>query len=233
MKTIVINVGGSLLSPSVEKLFDVDFAFKLKKFLISFEQKRFILCVGGGSIARTYQNFFKEDSILVKDQHFIGVAASNLNATGLRAVLGNEAEKRIIRYNDYNGDLNIEFDKKVLVAAASENEPSRSSDWNSAFLASAFNENMVIGLTNIDGVYSSDPVKNPDAKKLNTVSWSEYLNVIGNPAIHVPGAKYPVDPFAAKFCQEKSIKFYIARGNDLENLKRVINGENFNGTIIG
>lgn len=232
----VINFGGSILSPSKEKIFDFERARLVINFLVEHTDKtqQFILCVGGGAITRQYQELLKENKISSTSQHAVGVAAINLNAVCLKSVAGQEAEDNIIRYDDYNNSLEkVAFTKKFLIAAANESETPRSSDWNSAYLAKGFNTNQVIALSNIDGVYTADPALDPTAQRINKLNWKEYGNIIGNPDHHEPGAKYPVDPIAASFCEENKISFIIANGNDLENLKNIIEGRGFVGTTIG
>lgn len=232
MKTYIIKVGGSNLSLSEDILFDFNQAERIKNILLPFIQNgdKFVLITGGGYTSRKYQNLFNEKGYPDYDVHYIGTAICNLNAIMLRAVFGDLAESEVIAFNDFENLENINFNKPVLLAGAAK--PGPSSDWDSAMLAKELNGNVVISLKNINGVYSSDPKKDPNAKKIDTLTWDEYLNIIENKSSHKPGDNLPVDPVASKFSKENNIQFYILDGRNLDELVKVLNGEKFDGSII-
>lgn len=226
----VIKVGGSILSLSEEEIFSFKEAKTLKQTFDGIDNKQYILCVGGGFLCRKYQKLMKENNIIDKEQHNIGVASINMNAVMLKSVFGEEAEEEILKYKDYDENYSIVFKKKFMITAAGS--PGHSSDWNTVKLALRSNSKIIISLKNIDGVYTKDPKKYPEAKHLESISWDEYINIIGNPSVFEPGGNYPVDIYAAKLAKEKGIKFYIISGSDFDNMKKSINGEKFKGTII-
>ncbi|MEO6728647.1 MAG: hypothetical protein ABIM99_01870 [Candidatus Dojkabacteria bacterium] len=227
---IVVNVGGSLLSPNDLTLFDFGAANKIKELISKHSDKKFILCVGGGNIARKYQKLLEDKSFTKDSEHEVGVALINVNAVMLKAVLKDQAEEKILRYEDFNDESTISFQQQILISAAGA--IGHSSDWNTMKLAKRAGVTKVFSLTNIDGVYNKDPKKFPDSILQPTLKWDEYLNIIGNPKEHFPGAKYPVDPLASEFGKGNSIEFYVLSGNNYENFERAINGESFIGTLI-
>lgn len=226
----VINVGGSLLSPSDEVVFDFDRAAKVKQLVQSFPNNKFILCVGGGKITRKYQTLLEEKGLSKTSEHEVGVALINVNAVMLKATMEDIAEDKILRYEDFKSDSPITFEKQVLISAAGA--PGHSSDWNTIKLALRAGEKKTYSLTNIDGVYNKDPKTNPDATLQSKLSWKEYLDIIGNPTEHKPGAKYPVDPLASQLATENGVGFYVLSGDDLENFSQALRGEPFKGTLI-
>ena len=227
---IVINVGGSLLSPSEDVLFDFEYAQKLKNLIQSSPEQKFILCVGGGAITRKYQQLLMSKGATTDSQHEVGVALINVNAVLLKSVLSEMSEEKILRYEDFQDESPISFNKQVLIAAAGA--VGHSSDWNTIQLAIRAGQTKVFSLTNIDGVYNKDPKKFPDAEMLKTVKWNEYLDIIGNPKEHVPGAKYPVDPLAAELGKKNNIEFYVIAGSDLDNFSNALRASEFKGSII-
>jgi len=48
----------------------------------------------------------------------------------------------------------------------------------------------------------------------------------------VPGANVPFDPIASRHAQELGLKVICAEGKNLENLRKIIRGEEFTGTTI-
>jgi uridylate kinase len=47
-----------------------------------------------------------------------------------------------------------------------------------------------------------------------------------------PGAHAPVDPVAAQFSDEHHLSAVIVNGRDLTNLRHLLEGKKFNGTVI-
>ena len=228
----VIKVGGSVLSPNEENIFSFEEANNFKILLNSLVErgKRFILITGGGYLARSYQKLLKDNNYPIYDQHYVGTLSCILNAVMLRAVLGDLAEERVLALSDYERLENIKFNKPILVAGVER--PGPSSDKDSAVLAKHFNAKSVISMKNINGVYDSDPKKNPEAKHLDAVTWERYLNIIGDKVKHTPGDNLPVDPIAANFSKENNINFIILDGRDRNALRNAIEGSDFIGTTI-
>ena len=47
-----------------------------------------------------------------------------------------------------------------------------------------------------------------------------------------PGHNSPFDPIATELAKNLKLTVAIANGNDMENIKKIINGESFKGTVI-
>ena len=73
----------------------------------------------------------------------------------------------------------------------------------------------------VDGVYDSDPKKNPNAKKYDHLTYMEILNQ----NLQV------MDMTAASFCNDRGIPFLVFSIEDPENIVRSVCGENV-GTVI-
>lgn len=231
-KIIVLKVGGSILSKSEEELFDFETAKSLKNLLVPFinEGYKFILSTGGGAIARKYQAMTRAAGFSRDAQDRIGIEACNVNATMLRVVFEEYARPMVLALTELISNEPVEFGKySVLLVGAAK--PGHSSDVDATEIAIRANAKTVISLKNVDGVYSEDPNNNPEAKKYDRLSWSEYGEIMGTD-IFTPGGHYPVDPVASRLAKENRMKFVIVDGADLENLEQVIKGEHFIGTII-
>lgn len=240
-KMVNLKVGGSMLSKSDDLLFDFGYANKLKYFLAEMIAKgyKFTINVGGGYVTRKYQHILERHQEHDEmDLHRVGVAATNLNAEILRGLLDDVAYPEVISYGNYDkflkapkSEVQNYFDKfAVLVIAASK--PGTSNDNNALDACLQTDGAQVISLKNVAGVFTADPVKHPDAKMVNKLTWTEYLNIIGNPDHHEPGASYPVDVFTAHRAQDLGIRFVVVSGEHLDNLKNLIEGGEFKGSTI-
>jgi uridylate kinase len=228
-KLFVIKIGGSVLSLE-NNVFDFEVAEKLKTFFLSFDDSyKFILVTGGGFVARNYQQMLKLKGYSDYDQHYIGTIACNMNAVMFRSVFQTHAHKRVIALSELSSVQPLKFNEKVLIAGAGE--PGPSSDWDAVHLAIKSGATKVITIKDIDAVYSEDPDKNANATKLTSVSWNDYLKIIGNPEFHKPGGNLPVDPIASKLAMQNKIKFFVV-GNNLDNLRNLLNNEQYLGTEI-
>jgi predicted uridylate kinase len=238
---VVLKIGGSLLSKSDDLLFDFEYTQKLKKLLEELIVKhdcKFIVNVGGGYITRKYQKLAEANGEKdEEDVHRIGIATTNLNAELFHASVSDLASPHIIRYSEYDDFISatstfgdIWHGKSLIVMSASQ--PGKSNDWNALEVALKLNIGTVIDVKDVDGVYTADPDKVKDAVRLPTLTWDQYLQIIGNPKDHVPGAHYPVDPIAARTAKENKIVFKIVGGKFLSNLRAAIMEEEFVGSVI-
>jgi uridylate kinase len=225
----VISLGGSIVAPGgVDEQFLKDFVELIRFFIEADEKRRFIFVVGGGGPARAWQQAYRAVSGKgVKDEEadWIGVMATRLNAQLVRAVMAEWCNQDVVTDPSGAGPLT----GKALVAAGWK--PGFSSDYDAVLLAERFNAKMVINLSNIERVYTDDPKKNPDAKPLDKISWADFRAMVGEE--WTPGKNVPFDPVASCHASETGLKVICAAGKNLENLKKLLSGEDFVGTTIG
>jgi uridylate kinase len=231
---IILNIGGSILSISDDKLFDFAKAREIRDALISLanESYKFLLPVGGGFICRKYQNLLKENNVNDENVDLAGIAAINLNAVMLKAIFGNLANDKILRYEDFDSENSIDIGNHPFQISAAGSKVGRSSDWDSVHLAVKAKAEKVFSLSNIDGVYTADPKKDLNAQRIPKLTWNEYRKIIGNPSGFEAGGHYPIDIVAANLAEEKNISFYLLKGDDMNNLMKAIKGEEFVGSVI-
>ncbi len=99
--------------------------------------------------------------------------------------------------------------------------PFFSTDTAAALRAAELDAEVIFKATLVDGVYDSDPHKNPDAKRYDDLSFSEMLNKeLG-----------VVDMTAATLCRDQNIPIVVFSLDDPDNILRAIQGERI-GTIV-
>jgi uridylate kinase len=224
----VISLGGSIVAPEGPDVqFLSDFVSLIRGFIERDEKRRFIFVVGGGGPARAWQKAYREVSDQVKDEEadWIGIMATRLNAQLIRALMGEWCSQDTVtdptRVEPLLG--------RVLVASGWK--PGFSSDYDAVLLAERFQAPMVINLSNIEKVYTADPKTDPNAKPLDKISWDDFRTLVGDD--WVPGKNVPFDPVASRHAAKIGLKVVCAAGKNLENLKKLLNGEDFIGTVIG
>jgi uridylate kinase len=97
-------------------------------------------------------------------------------------------------------------------------------------LAERFAAKTVINISNIAQVYTDDPKTNPEAKPIDSISWTDFRKMVGDEWI--PGKNTPFDPVASKHAQNAGIQVLCIGGKDIENIRKTLSGESFFGTRI-
>ncbi|MDR2095567.1 MAG: UMP kinase [Treponema sp.] len=228
----VISLGGSIVAPDkIDINFLKDFTGLIRNLLKIDEKRRFILVVGGGGPARAWQQAYREladeseGGFADGEADWIGIMATRLNAQLVKAVMGENCRQDVVI-----NPIQVEpLVGRVLVAAGWK--PGFSSDYDAVLLAERFNADLVINLSNIAQVYTDDPKKNPDAKPIDSISWNDFRAMVGDE--WTPGKNVPFDPVASRHAAKIGIKVICAAGRDLDNLQKILLGENFIGTTIG
>ena len=128
----------------------------------------------------------------------------------------------------YNPTTVDEFNGRILVAAGWK--PGFSTDNDAVLLAERFNADTVVNLSNIEKVYTDDPRKNPDAKPIDSISWAEFRKMVGDD--WTPGKNTPFDPIASKKAQDLNLTVICAAGKNIENIRSILDGKQFEGTEI-
>lgn len=110
---------------------------------------------------------------------------------------------------------------RVVVFGCGTGNPFFSTDTAASLRAVEIDADIVMKATMVDGVYDSDPKKNPNAVKYDTVSFHEVLNK--DLAV--------MDSTAASLCKDNNLPILVFSIEDPENIYKAINGENI-GTVV-
>lgn len=221
----VISLGGSLIVPE-----EIDTSF-VKRFVKSVEIEaakghRFFIVTGGGSTARKYIRALKKigKSVPAEDLDWLGIAATKMNAQLLLSLFGKKARRHLITDpSERKTDL-----KKINLVSGWK--PGWSTDYVAVRIAQTYGVKTVINLSNIDYVYDFDPRTNRKAKKIELMTWAQFLRQFGTK--WDPGANFPFDPVAAKLAKKHGIKAVVMNGGSLKNLQQYLKNRRFLGTTI-
>jgi len=225
----VISLGGSIVAPdSVDEVFLKNFKSLIQSFIEADPNRRFIFVVGGGGPARSWQKAYREisgDSARNDEADWIGIMATRLNAQLVKASFSEWCSHDVVTNPTQVDPLT----GRVLVAAGWK--PGFSTDYDAVLLAERFDANALINLSNIEKVFTADPKTNKDAKPIDQISWADFRALVGDE--WVPGKNVPFDPVASRHAAKIGLKVICAAGKNLDNLRKILNGEDFIGTSIG
>ena len=220
---IVISLGGSLLIRDLTHENFKKYADVLKK--LKGKGHKLIIVCGGGKTARQYRDIakkFTSDNVLLD---WIGIQATHLNAFTLIAALGKDAHHVSLRTVR---EVKKNFSDKILVCGG--NVPGSSTGYDAALFAEAIKADLLIKASDIDGVYSADPNKNPNARKFDKLTHDEFLKIIEqNP--QTPGEYRLFDLKATKLIKKNKIKTIFIDGIDPEEIVRAVEGKH-SGTVV-
>lgn len=224
-KTFVISLGGSIVAP--KDGIDIEFLKEFKKLVLKQTKKghRFFIIIGGGAICRKYNEAAKKMVKASEEElNWMGIHATWLNAYLVKIIFGKYAYEKIIK----NPTLDIRTNKKILVGGGWK--PGGTTDFAATKLAEKNKAKTVINLSNIDYVYTADPKKYKNAKKIEKINWKDFGKIVGDdcdPSVHTP-----FDSVATRLAQKLGLTVIIANGKNLKNLENCLSGKKFKGTTI-
>ncbi len=228
-KRAIIKLSGEALAG--EKGFGIDetvVAYVVNQIKKVFEQKVEIgIIIGGGNFWRGRQALKMERSAA----DHMGMLATVMNSIALQDALESAgvpcrvqtaltitriAEPYILR------KALRHFEKgRVVIFACGTGNPFFSTYTGAALRAAEINADVLMLAKNIDGVYDSDPKKNPNAKKYDELS---YMKVVQD-------GLQAMDATAITLCMENNIPIIAFALKEEDSLLKAVNGEKI-GTLI-
>lgn len=219
-----MSLGGSLIVP--EKI-DTVWLDKFKSSIMKLSKKnKFVIVCGGGFVAREYITILQSEHKSKKDQSLAGIEITRMNA---------KIMMQIFSHANKNLPMNLEEVKEsleknnIVFCGALRYAPNQTSDSTAAKIASYLKAKF-INITNIDGLYTDNPIKNKKAKFIPEISWKDFekraLSIK-----YKPGQHFVLDQKASTIIRKNKITTYII-GKELKNLENIINNKKFKGTII-
>ncbi|GAB4500782.1 MAG: UMP kinase [Anaerolineales bacterium] len=141
-----------------------------------------------------------------------GVMTRVMTAIEMRAIAEPYIRRRAIRHLDKG---------RVVIFGAGTGNPFFSTDTAAALRATEIEADVVIKATKVDGVYDSDPKKNPNAVKFDELNYIDVLN----------RRLQVMDPTAITHCMENHIPMLVLNLWDESALGKALMGEKI-GTLI-
>jgi uridylate kinase len=142
----------------------------------------------------------------------IDVLTRVMSAIEMRAIAEPYIRRRAIRHLEK---------KRVVIFGAGTGNPFFSTDTAAALRATEIDADVVIKATKVDGVYDSDPKKNPDAVKFDELTYIDVLNR----RLEV------MDSTAVTHCMENKIPILVLNLWDQIALTSALRGEKV-GTLV-
>lgn len=187
------------------------------------------IVIGGGNIYRGLQGVAKGMDRVQGD--YMGMLATVINSMALQAGLEKQGLKVKLLSGIFidpiaestSGRKAKQYLEEgyVVIIGGGTGNPFFTTDTASALRAVEINADVLLKGTRVDGVYTADPEKDPDAVKYKTLSFDEAYSK--NLRI--------MDMTAFTLCKENNLPILVFDMNSTGNLLKVVNGEDI-GTIV-
>ena len=112
--------------------------------------------------------------------------------------------------------------QRVVIFGAGTGNPYFTTDTAASLRAMEIHAEAILKATKVDGIYDSDPMKNPDAVKFDELSYLEVLQR----NLHV------MDSTAISLCRDNNLPILVFNLHEKGNIRRAVMGEKI-GTVVG
>lgn len=228
-KRILLKISGEALAGESKFGIDFDTLRSLAEVIKNCQKSgtQIAIVVGGGNFwrGRSSGNMNR-----IKADH-MGMLATVINAVGFSDALEEQGVKSRIMTSIsipqvgelYSPEKAIKHLEKgeVVVFGYGTGNAFFSTDTAASLRAAEIQAEIIFKATNVDGVYDSDPSKNPEAKRYSNITFEEVLAKNLN----------VMDSTAASMCRDNNISLLVFSMKDHNNILKAINGENL-GTIV-
>jgi uridylate kinase len=184
------------------------------------EGHQILVVAGGGEVSRKYISTARQLGATESFCDDLGIVVSRLNASLLIAKLGDNAYP----ISPLNSDeLRVALDSgKITILGGLQ--PGQSTNAVAAIAADEMKADLLVNATNVEGVFTSDPKKDPKAKLLTEISISELIEMLIAKGFEAGGYEL-FDIVAAKIVERSKIPTVIIDGRKPENIVRAVHGE--------
>ncbi|HPR57258.1 MAG TPA: UMP kinase [Bacteroidales bacterium] len=230
-KRILLKLSGESLMGNKQYGIDPDILAKYAQDVKSAAEKgvQIAIVIGGGNIFRGMTGTASGVDRIQGD--YMGMLATVINSLSLQGALesigmetklvgGLTIEPIVEQTSGKRVQTYLNQGKIVLISGGTGN-PFFTTDTAAALRAIEMKADIILKGTRVDGIYTSDPEKNPEARKFSKLSFSEAIE-----------KKLKVmDLTAFTLCQENNMPILVFNMNKTGNLVKVLAGENI-GTIV-
>jgi len=230
-KRILLKLSGEILAGNRGYGIDPDVLSRICNKIIKIKESglEIGIVIGGGNIFRGISAAANGMDRVAGD--YLGMMATIMNSVALQSELEKMGcNSRVLSalsitqlaepYIRRRATRHLEKGRVVIMAGGTGN-PYFTTDTAAALRAVEINADVIIKATKVDGVYSDDPITNPDATKYSKITFKEVLDK----ELKV------MDMTAVTLCKENNLPIIVFSINDDDNLSKLINFDHI-GTLV-
>jgi uridylate kinase len=229
MKRVLVKLSGEALSNGSGEIYDVDFVDKVAGELKAAKEGglEIAIVVGAGNIWRGRQG--GDMDRVAADR--MGMLATVINSICLKDALERAGVEAAVMSSvpmaplaeNYSSDVAKKYleEGKIVIFGCGLGIPFLSTDTTGAVKAAEISADAMFMAKNVDYIYTDDPRKNPNAKKLERVKASEVL------AMNLKA----IDATATAFCMSNGMPIHVFGLKNPEDISKALRGESV-GTVV-
>ncbi len=221
---VVIRIGGSVIASPVNPELISQYTKLLEK--LRQDGIQVVAVVGGGKLAREFITIGNQISLSKTAQDWLAIHVSRLYSLLFLFSLGGNTD-RAVPTSIRSAAEALENDEIVIMGGL---EPGMTTDAVAATLAKEINAQLLVKATDQNGIYTKDPRKYKNARKLEKLTYRDLSQLFGQ-ASHKAGIHQILDPVAVKILQRVRIKTIVVNGYVPKNVQDAIEGKEVGTTI--
>ena len=178
------------------------------------KEHKLTVITGGGKLVREYLKNIKNLDLSDDEKEKIIIPLIHANTMLFSKTLN---KPPVFDMND--------FEKECVIGGI---KPGQSTDTNAANAAKLMDADLLIKLTNVDGIYNKDPNQYDNAKKYDHLNFKQIMYADKKTS---PGDYGVLDPKAMRIIGKNKITTVVCNGKDPKVIEKILDGEKI-GTKI-
>ncbi|NIU38866.1 UMP kinase [Candidatus Bathyarchaeota archaeon] len=221
---LVLRIGGSIVASPFDPALLSAYAELLMK--LKHEGHTVAAVVGGGSLAREMIRVAQKMQLREPEQDEVAISVSRLVAQLLLMKLGDGGAESVPTSLEEAAD-SISHGKVVVMGGLT---PGMTTDAVAAMLAEQIGADLLVKATDQDGIFTRDPRKHRDARKLDVLSFDDLTQFLESKK-HEAGIHQILDPEAVHILKKRKTRTIILNGFDPRTVSLAVKGKKI-GTVI-
>ncbi|MGB9134041.1 MAG: UMP kinase [Candidatus Bathyarchaeia archaeon] len=221
---VVIRLGGSIIASPIDPKRINQYVELLKQ--LSGDGHNVITVVGGGALARELIRTGSTLGLSEEAQDWLAIHVSRLYALILALKLGEAGTGKVP--TSVREAANALKENRIVVMGGLR--PGMTTDAVAAHVAQEVKAQLLVKATDQEGIYTKDPRKYKDAKKLDKITFKKLARLLEQNR-HKAGIHQILDPVAVEILQKTRTRTIVVNGGNPRNLHAAVEGKKV-GTVI-
>lgn len=222
---VVLSVGGSSVNPDGKP--DCSFVTSLVSVLKESGFKLGIL-VGGGRPAREYASAVRKLGGSEYDADSVAIMSTRQNAALVLTALGKQVCPSVLTDFEDARRASDQYDIVVMGGTI----PGITTDTDAVLLAESIGAKRLVNISNVNGIYDSNPGKNKNAKKYDSLDYQQLISLATESDKRSAGTNFVFDLLACKLIARSKIETHFVSCNEIKDIKNAIKGKKHGGTVV-
>jgi len=221
---LVIRVGGSVVASPLNPELMSEYVRLLER--LKAQGHVVAAVVGGGSLSRDLIEAARAMGLSEAAQDEVAISVSRLMAQLLALRLGKLGALTVPTTVEDAAE-SLEKGRVVVMGGL---KPGMTTDAVAALLAERVGADLLVKATNVDGIFTRDPKKHADAKKIDCLGFDDLFGFFEKER-HEAGIHQVLDPEAVRILRKRRIKTVVVNGFKPQNVLLAVKGKKV-GTLI-